>query len=219
MLKMDKNWKMYIEKEYQHVMAEKEKQISEIWKNNRVVVKNQNDAKSSSGGVWNNEKLKNKELCSEKKFRVTHYDADNKKTVTDIQSFILPTATPKPVMNWWIPIPRNFVTKDSKELESIPFLGDDVIDDAFIEDLVKTYDGKWPGAKTEAIDDDIFVNLVQKLIKYENNENSMLPSTSSQVADRCDDIKQTQTDEAPFPDPIIFESISSYFRGNYSCDK
>lgn len=218
MLKMDTNWETVIKKEYENVKFHKEKQITEIWNNNRVFVNNENNAKKTHCVLWKVDDEHNQLLCKGKKFRVKSYDAEYEKTETEVHSFVLPVATPPPLMTMWIPIPRNFVSKDSKELESLPFLGDDVIDDTFIEDLVSTYDGNWTIPKT--IDDDLFVNLVQELIPYQNTMNSVLQSTSTQVTERCDYVvNQMPTAEEPSPDPIIFEMISSYFDGNYSSDK
>ncbi|KAL1457433.1 hypothetical protein WDU94_007666 [Cyamophila willieti] len=82
-------------------------------------------------------------------------------------------------------------------------MGDEVLekDTSFIEELLKNYDGKVHGETGSAgfLDDQIFIELVNDLIKY-------------QIKDSEDESNSSKTNnDKPFPAQIIFHAISSLF--------
>lgn len=188
------DWTNIIKNEYESLKIRKQEELNQFWKSNKASIDSQ--AKVPRCAMWH----KNKEWLQSKTGNAitAHIYENDQVTRCTVKPFMLPLVTAPPKMSMWTAIPRNFVSTDSQELQSIPYLGDDEMDDDFVNDLVNSYNGKIRTNKTESIDDEMFVCLVRKLIPYQQS---------------------VSPDDDDFPHATIFENISLYFNGNYTIDK
>jgi hypothetical protein len=101
----------------------------------------------------------------------------------------------------WAPLQKNILVEDETVLQNIPYVGDDhsQLDEEFINELIDNYDGKVHGEIGGYMNDDMFFDLVNSLVKYTNSSFTS-PTHSS-----------NQNKNQNSPEPVIFEKLAEYF--------
>ncbi|XP_037028681.1 histone-lysine N-methyltransferase EZH2-like [Bradysia coprophila] len=177
------DWVAIIKKEYEYVKIQKEKQINRIWHENLLATSAVTQTEEAGSAKWNPES----DTCMQN-------DASHGKGRDIPNVFMLPPQTPLQSMTMWLPISRNFVTRDFEE----PHLSDRSGRDT----------------NCESIDDEMFVWLVRRMVRYQSSTSATSSTEATDGHQSADPIVDEEV-----PDAGIFQSISSFFDGNYTADK
>lgn len=134
---------------------------------------------------------------------------------------MLYSVSPIPPFFTWVSLQQNVVVDDETVLHNIPYMGEEVLDQdgAFIEELIKNYDGKVHLTPDHVIDDgsvtdEMLFEIINNLTKPSNEDvisESTEPSTSTGVkgAPLC----QVQLNDNGMPPDSIFQVIVNLFPG------
>ncbi|KAJ6645789.1 Histone-lysine N-methyltransferase E(z) [Pseudolycoriella hygida] len=171
--KMD--WKRRVKTEYEKLYKQKRfreaDKVKQAWNSNRAFQKEcmetDDELWKSLNCTWKPNEVDPPHVNLMKKAEITFHDG----TKQQIPIRPIPAVTPIPTMYMWAPTQQNFMVEDETELHNIPYMGDEVLDGSFIEELIKNYDGKWHGDKEgDFMDDNIFVDLVEALIPFQSQK-------------------------------------------------
>ncbi|XP_057328558.1 histone-lysine N-methyltransferase E(z)-like [Microplitis mediator] len=112
----------------------------------------------------------------------------------------------------WTSIRKNISVRDETVLPHVPYMGDEVFNDNdnFLEDLLKHYNGKVHG-KSAALDDDLFLDLVNALTIYENTSPQKLPKKRKFINPANNDNNEIVVNLMRLPSINIFNAISEIF--------
>ena len=102
---------------------------------------------------------------------------------------------------------KNIFVEDETVLKNIPYIGDDhtKVDEEFIEQLIEDYDGKVHGGVGGHMSDEMFVDLVNSLIKYQSW------TTNSPGLNNSPNEHRMESESKDAPERIIFEKLCEYF--------
>ena len=146
------------------------------------------------------------------KIDVNYSAAATAHEINRIHSHNMPKIDPIPTVFAWAPLQKNMLVEDETVLQNIPYVGDahSELDEEFITELIENYDGKVHGEIGGHMNDEMFVDLVNSLIKYQHwNTKS---SADSPAATHNGTSKQNGYDVGTHsPGQIIFEKLCEYF--------
>ena len=158
--------------------------------------------------------------------------------IQEVPQVIAPSMQSLPGCNTWVSTQQNILVKDEKELQNIPYLGEEELDkdSSFIDELLTSYDNKvhdsCDGSEEEEIQDEILVELVEvmKSVKCNPQKSNRKPTFQSRPS-RVSPVVQKhgplvvcsqsiETDEVELDDDQreLFEAIAAV-KGTHSPSK
>lgn len=215
--KVNAEWKKRVKSEYLRLRQQKRyKRADEVkvaWNSNRTAL---NHNLSLEEKRW----LESKNYWVCMKNPPPHADSMKRAEIqiSDGETISFPiktiyAVTPIPTMYTWAPIQQNFMVEDETVLHNIPYMGDEVLehDGTFIEELIKNYDGKVHGDReTGFIDDQIFLELVNTLIQYQDKD-LIDKDTEKDKEKDVEKEKDKRDSKKAFPVFEIFQAIALMF--------
>jgi len=144
------------------------------------------------------------------------------KSVNKVQEMnfdLFPKLESIPTVCAWVPLQRNIFVEDETILKFIPYIGDDHTknDEEFIEQLIDDYDGRVHGGIGGHMSDEMFVDLVNSLVKYQNWTSNSPGLNGSSAAEHDSFVTNKHggggggAESQHAPEKIIFEKLCEFF--------
>jgi hypothetical protein len=138
--------------------------------------------------------------------------------VQEMNSDLMPKLEYIPTVCAWVPLQRNMFVEDETILKYIPYIGDDHTknDEEFIEQLIDDYDGRVHGGIGGHMSDEMFVDLVNSLVKYQNWTSNSPGLNNSSAAEHDSFVTNKHgggggAESQNLPEKIIFEKMCEFF--------
>ncbi|XP_044581340.1 histone-lysine N-methyltransferase E(z) isoform X6 [Cotesia glomerata] len=199
---MAATWRRHVRYEYRKIIKSREssiKNVNNLWKDNKSKIEEfkielNECQRRNEWQVGGSKKAKCVDIA-----KIESVNEDVEAQNCSIVKFYPVEAIPPSY--FWTPIRENVRVDDEVVLNHLPHMGDEIFkdDDTFLIDLLKHYRGKVHG-KSGVLDDDLFLELVNSLIKYDN-------SSLDTPKIKCNAIVKVTR----MPSPDIFNAISAVF--------
>ncbi|XP_037044088.1 histone-lysine N-methyltransferase E(z)-like isoform X2 [Bradysia coprophila] len=196
------DWKLVVRSEYRRLQQERQIQISNVWKENRLLLQNSTDA-TSGRCHWRVQNSDPLQLSKGPRIGANFF-VKKQPNLQVIWKHLLPVVDRPPQNITWLPIPRNIPMKTLQSKTYVPFLGNEAVDSGLVDELMNLTECDSDDEAKSIMEDELFVNLVEALIQIRQRHTGIVTSLV-------------------VPDPIIFQRMCEYFTGlnnaDYLCEK